>query len=121
MLSIENLKAKNSSKNFNQLSLITLINRKLPRTIRKNMRPPALQNTSGRLARSVQVKDVTTTRQGFLSFGYNYQKNPYQVFEVGEGEAPWATPERDPRRLIDKSIREVAAELALGRFYTRRL
>tara|TARA_E500000331_G_C17190272_1_gene684534 strand:- start:15 stop:1319 length:1305 start_codon:yes stop_codon:yes gene_type:complete len=119
--SIENLKAKNSSKNFNQLSLITLINRKLPRTIRKNMRPPALQNTSGRLARSVQVKDVTTTRQGFLSFGYNYQKNPYQVFEVGEGEAPWATPERDPRRLIDKSIREVAAELALGRFYTRRL
>jgi len=29
--------------------------------------------------------------------------------------------ERDPRRLIDKSIREIAAQFAIGRFYTRRL
>ena len=65
--------------------------------------------------------DVLQTRSGFLSFGYNYQKTPYQVFEVGEGAPPWATRERDPRRLIDKSIREAAAELALGRLYTRRL
>ena len=85
------------------------------------MRPPALQSQTGRLARSVELKDVTTTRQGFLSFGYTYEKDPYQVFEVGAGAAPWASPQRDPRRLIDRSVREVAAELALGRFYTRRL
>ena len=40
---------------------------------------------------------------------------------MGTGKAPWASPQRDPRRLIDQSIREVAAGLALGRFYTRRL
>jgi hypothetical protein len=29
--------------------------------------------------------------------------------------------ERDPRSLIETSIREIAAGLAIGRFYTRRL
>ena len=53
--------------------------------------------------------------------GYTYQKRPYERFEVGRGQAPWATPERDPRKLIDRSIREIAAELAIGRFYTRRV
>ena len=55
------------------------------------------------------------------SFGYTYAKNPYQVYEMGVGSAPWATPERDPRKLIDQSIRELAAQFAIGRFYTRRV
>jgi hypothetical protein len=98
-----------------------MMNKDLSRTVRKNMRLPALQNSSGRFANSVKVVDVNQTKQGFLSFGYTYEKSPYQVFEVGTGEAPWATPQRDPRKLIDRSIREAAAELAIGRFYTRRL
>jgi len=52
--------------------------------------------------------------------GILMQKNPYQVYEIGVGKAPWANTERDPRRLIDRSIREIAAEMAIGRFYTRR-
>ena len=40
---------------------------------------------------------------------------------MGRGEPPWATPERDPRKLIDRSIREIAAELAMGRLFTRRV
>ena len=56
-----------------------------------------------------------------LKTGYDYQKNPYQVFEVGQGQAPWANTDRDPRKLIDKSIREIAAQFAIGRFYTRRI
>ena len=40
---------------------------------------------------------------------------------MGVGEAPWATPERDPRKLIDRSIREIATKLAIGRFFTRRV
>jgi len=119
--SLQKLKAKDDSQGFNQLALLAQINRKLPQMVRKNMKAPGLENVSGRLARSVELKDVTTTRKGFLSFGYTYDKNPYQVFEVGAGSAPWATPQRDPRNLIDRSIREAAAELALGRFYTRRL
>jgi len=102
-------------------SIIAMINRKLPTTVEKNMKYPTLENRSGRFANSVRVLDVIETRKGFPSFGYTYDKEPYQVFEMGRGAPPWATPDRDPRSLIDKSIREVAAEMALGRFYTRRL
>ena len=102
-------------------SFIAMINKKLPQTVEKNMRSPRLQNQSGRLARSVEIKDVTQTRKGFPSFGYTYDKDPYQIFEVGKGLEPWATPDRDPRRLIEGSIREIAADMALGRFFTRRL
>ena len=85
------------------------------------MGSPRLENTSGRFANSVRIKNIAQTKKGFLSFGYSYDKNPYQVFEVGTGREPWANPQRDPRQLIDRSIREVAAQFALGRFYTRRL
>lgn len=101
------------------LQLIGILNKKLPDTVRKNMRAPALENRTGRFAESVQVTDILQTPQGFPSIGYTYQRNPYEVFEMGSA-GNWATPDRDPRKLIDKSIREVAAQFALGRFYTRR-
>ena len=100
---------------------VALINQKLTETVKKNMNSPALQNQTGRFAESVKVTEVVRTPKGFPSVGYKYQKNPYQVFEMGQGERPWATPERDPRKLIDMSIREIAANFALGRFYTRRV
>ena len=103
------------------LSLMVLINKELPDTVRKNMQLPGLENQTGRFAQSVRITDVTQTPKGFPSFGYTYQKRPYQVFEMGAGAPPWATPERDPRKLIDMSIREIAANFALGRFYTRRV
>ena len=103
------------------LRMIAMINKRLPDTVRKNMQAPALQNQTGRFADSVEVTEIVPTPKGFPSVGYRYQKNPYQVFEVGRGEPPWATPERDPRKLIDRSIREIAAELAMGRLFTRRV
>lgn len=118
--SISAMKSK-KTRSVSPFSYVAMINKTLSRVIRKNMRPPALQNQTGGFANSVRVQDVNTTRDGYLSFGYTYQKDPYQIFEVGKGTEPWATSQRDPRKLIDKSIREVAAELALGRFYTRRL
>jgi len=104
----------------NPLQLIGLINKKLPDTVRKNMQAPGLENQTGRFAESVKLTDVIQTPKGHPSFGYTYQKNPYQVFEMGRGQAPWASPERDPRQVIDRSIREIAAQFAIGRFYTRR-
>ncbi len=101
--------------------LLALLNAKLPETVARNMGPPGLENQTGRFASSVRVTDVSRTAQGFPSVGYDYQRNPYQVFEMGRGQPPWATSERDPRNLIDKSIREIAAQLAIGRFYTRRI
>tara|TARA_B100000214_G_scaffold176814_1_gene127146 strand:+ start:629 stop:2011 length:1383 start_codon:yes stop_codon:yes gene_type:complete len=114
-------KQKDRAKRVSPFAYVAMINKKLPQTIRKNMREPALVNRSGRFASSVKVQTADMTKQGYPSFGYDYQKDPYQVFEVGQGTVPWSTSQRDPRKLIDKSIREVAAELALGRFYTRRL
>ena len=102
-------------------SIMAMINKKLPPVLKKNMRAPRLENQSGRFAASVKLQDVNTTPQGHPSFGYTYEKDPYQIFEVGTGKAPWSTPQRDPRKLIDASIREIAGQMAIGRFYTRRL
>jgi hypothetical protein len=100
------------------LQLVQQLNAKLPETIINNMRSPRLQNRTGRFASSVKVVDVNQTRQGYKSFGYTYQTGPYQTFEPGYAQG---SIDRDPRRLIDRSIREIAAEMAIGRFYTRRL
>ena len=100
------------------LQMMVLINKELPQTIKANMDLPALQNRTGRFAESVKVVDAVKTRQGFPSFGYTYQKNPYQTFEPGFAQG---SPERDPRALISRSIREIAVDLAIGRLYTRRL
>lgn len=101
-------------------NMISMINTKLPRTVKKNMGFPRMENVSGRFAESVKLTDVSQTPKGFPSIGYTYQRDPYQVFETGS-RGNWSSPERDPRSLIDFSIREIAAELALGRFYTRRV
>ena len=115
-------KAKNNAGKSHKASLYTvmaMISEKLPQTVRKNMGAPRLENQTGRFANSVKMTDVIQTPQGYPSFGYTYAKEPYQVYETGSS-GNWATPERDPRRLIDASIREIAAGFALGRFYTRR-
>ena len=41
---------------------------------------------------------------------------------MGEkGAKPWATPGRDPRVIIDASIREIAQEMMINKFNTQRL
>ena len=114
-------KGRRQKDRYSIAALIGIINEKLPQTVRKKMGAPRLESQTGRFAQTVKMMEAGRTSQGYISLGYTYAKNPYQVFETGTGKAPWATPERDPRRLIDQSIREVAAGLALGRFYTRRL
>jgi len=102
-------------------NLLALLNEKLPEAVAKNMGLPGLQNQTGRFASSVRATDVVQTAKGFPSIGYTYQKNPYQVFEVGTGDSRWATNDRDPRKLIDRSVREIAAQFVVGRLYTRRV
>jgi len=101
-------------------TVMALINDKLPETVRKNMGVPRLENQTGRFAQSVKMTDVIQTPQGFPSFGYTYRRDPYEVFEKSSGSR-FASDDRDPRDLIDASIREIAAGYALGRFYTRRV
>jgi hypothetical protein len=98
--------------------LIGVLNERLPRVVAKNMTSPALEYQTGRFASSVRVTDISKTSRGFPSIGYTYQRDPYETFELGNR---MGTQERDPRRLIDRSIREIAAGMAIGRFYTRRV
>jgi len=110
-------KVRQSSVNLG--SLIGIINQQLPGVVAKNMRYPRLVNRTGALARSVRLVSITQTRQGFPSFGYTYDRSPYGVFESSSGSRQ-SSVERDPRSLIDASIREIAAHYTLGRLYTRR-
>jgi len=103
---------------LNLNALKAQINARLSMTVIKNMGTPALENRTGRFARSAIVTDVVQTSQGFPSIGYTYQKYPYQTFEPGYKQG---SVDRDPRALIDRSIREIATQLIVGRFYTRRV
>ena len=107
--------SKSSAKksNIGITRLLPILNDRLPDIVAKNMGAPALVNRTGRFAGSVRVTDIAATPQGFPSIGYTYQRGPYDKFETD--------PERDPRKLIDKSMREIAAQLTIGRFYTRRV
>jgi hypothetical protein len=116
-----NIRPPRSQSALNELQLIGMLNASLPPIVRKNMQFPALQNRTGLFSESVKVVSIDQTPKGFPSISYTYDKIPYQVFEMGIGKEPWATPERDPRKLIDKSVRELAAEYMTQRFYTKRV
>lgn len=111
-------RAKPKEAQFNQAALLALFNARLPTAIINNMGDPALNNRTGRFAASVRVIDIFQTPKGFPSIGYTYRKSPYSTFEQGGKQG---SIELDPRRLIDKTIREIAAEQAMGRLFTRRL
>ena len=104
---------------LNITAILGLLNQKLPQQVAGNMGSPKLENISGRFAQSVRATDIMQTPQGFPSIGYTYAKEPYQVYESTSGSR-FSDPIRDPRPLIDTSIREIVAQFGLGRLYTRR-
>lgn len=114
-------KKKKKEKQVNRLSLLAILNQKLPRTIQKYMVFPALVYRTGRFADSVKALRIQKNIKGPPTIVYKYQMDPYQVFEPTLGRFPWNTPERDPKKLIDKSIREIAEKYMAERFFTRRL
>lgn len=95
------------------MSVINMFNASLEEAIRDNMGEPRLVNRTGRFAESVKVLNIIPNRGTSGVIQYAYRRNPYEIFE-GDGT-------RDPRLLIDKTIREQAAEMALGKFTTQRL
>jgi len=100
-------------------NILGVLNSQLPNVVANNMGEPRLVNRTGRFAQSVRATDVSQTAQGFPSIGYTYEKARYGVFESTSGTSR-ASIERDPRPLIDQSIREIVVGFGLGRIYTRR-
>ena len=98
-------------------SLQSLINRHLQDVIAANMGDGNSKNTlnyrTGRLAASAKVERMTQSREGMITAFYSYMKNPYATFsEGGQQQFPRS---RDPKLLISKSIREIAAEKVANR------
>lgn len=103
-------------------SFIGIINSRLPAQVAENMGTPRLNYRTGRFANSTTVTNIMLTQRGIPTIDYTYMRYPYEVFEYPGSGSPLAQQgQRDPRDLIDKSIREIMAEYALGRFYTRRV
>lgn len=88
-------------------SLLAYINANLHEQLRKNMRSPALNYQTGRFASSAKVEKMSESRNGMITAFYSYMKNPYQTFEPGFKQG---SEKRNPKTLISKSIREIAAQ-----------
>ena len=100
-------------------NILGVLNSQLPRVVAANMGTPRLENRTGRFAQSVRATDATKTPQGFTSIGYTYMKERYGSYESSSGSR-FADIDRDPRPLIDQSIREIVIGFGLGRIFTRR-
>ena len=101
----------------NLISLQTFINTHLQDVISANMgdgsRRDVLNYRTGRLAASAKVERMTQSREGMITAFYTYMKTPYATFsDGGEQQFPKS---RDPKTLISKSIREIAAEKVADR------
>jgi len=96
--------------------LLGQLNKDLGQQVERNMGRPALRSDTGRFANSAQV--ITAIPSASLTYiDYTYQKDPYQVFEGGGGY-PSAF---DPRKVIEKSIRELATRQLETKFVLRRV
>lgn len=109
--------AKNNAPAPSSVGLKELINAALPQALLERMHPPALQNRTGRFRRSAEVTNVNIGPRGGTQIDYTYMKDPYQTFEPG---GKMGSVNRDPRRLIGGTIREIAQEITGRKFITTR-
>ena len=99
------------------LALQNLLDANLVQTVKQNMgtgsRRDILNLRSGRFAESVAVQRLTEGRAGMITAYYDYMRYPYATFSAGgKQESPRS---RDPKLLISKSIRELAAQAKITR------
>ena len=96
---------------YSLVSLQNLINQNLQSAISANMGDGTskgiLNYRTGRFAASAAVQRMSQSREGMITAFYSYMRNPYQTFEPGYNQGKPTS--RDPKLLIAKSIREIAA------------
>jgi hypothetical protein len=106
---IDNVTSQHPSA-VNIRTLIPILNQRLPEIVKANMgQGGKLVNRTGRFAESTEIIDIGDN----AVITYSYMKSPYQVFESNSA--------RDPRTLIDQSIRELARGIITNKFTTRRI
>lgn len=104
---------------MNPLALKNLINSVLPQAVAMKMQPPALRYRTGRFANSARVTQVLQGPRGGLQADYTYMRDPYETFEPGN---KMGSTQRDPRKIIGQTIREVVAQAMQSKFIkTRRV
>ena len=99
----------------NPMALANLLNKALPKAIAQKMSAPALVYRTGRFAQSAEVTDVSVGPRGGTFIDYTYMKEPYQTFEPGFAQG---STQRDPRKIIGESVREVAQSI-IGKKFLR--
>jgi hypothetical protein len=97
----------------NLLSLQSILNSQLQDVISANMGDGSskslLNYRTGRFASTAEVKRLSISRDGMITAFYDYMKNPYATFSTGgKQEYPRS---RDPKLLISRSIRQIAAQV----------
>jgi hypothetical protein len=104
-------------KTVNLVSLLNIINSQLQDVISANMGDGSSRNVlnyrTGRFASSAKVERLTQGRDGMISAFYTYMQNPYATFSEGGRQSRPAS--RDPKLLISRSIREIAATQVTNR------
>ena len=112
-----NIKTEKSLSVVDLISLQNLLNNTLVQQVKQNMgggdRRDILNLRSGRFAESVKVERLSESRAGMITAFYSYMKNPYATFSTGGLQSNPQT--RDPKLLIAKSIRELAAQQVQNR------
>lgn len=98
-------------------SIQNLINQSLHDQIQQNMGKgharTILNYRTGRFANSAKVTNMRMSRDGSIEAFYTYMKMPYATFEPeGRQGQPVS---RDPRKLIEKSMRQIATQLTINR------
>lgn len=109
--SAENKATSLKNQPLNLSSLQSLINTHLQSVVAANMgdgfSKSVLNYRTGRFAASAKVDRITMGRDGMITAYYDYMRNPYGTFsDGGRQQFPRS---RDPKSLIAKSIREIAA------------
>lgn len=99
------------------VALKELINQALPEVMLTQMQPPALRNRTGRFRQSAEVTNVNIGPRGGTQIDYTYMRDPYETFEPG---GDMGSRNRDPRKLIGASVREIAIKLTGNKFITTR-
>ena len=98
----------------NPLALRNMLNELLPVAVAGNMTSPALNYRTGRFANSVRVTNITQgPRGGNTMIEATYMTNPYETFAPGGDKY---TPQRNPEKLIGKTLREIATGVVGKKF-----